>query len=166
MCYSLNVHVLPFFRFYRGAQGRVCSFSCTNATVSFSLALLILSHIRSVVIHNDFQLGFLFNHHIQFLTKLWLYARSRNLKMHWPSTPQTNPASSQQKGWRRKSSLHWLPIKISTSHMHQNQISQSQLQLRKRQYPKFPNLFLLLFVGVWSLLKAQRKRPWSLQGDE
>nr|KJB80849.1 hypothetical protein B456_013G117900 [Gossypium raimondii] len=33
MCYSLNVHVLPFFRFYRGAQGRVCSFSCTNATI-------------------------------------------------------------------------------------------------------------------------------------
>ncbi|XP_058079174.1 thioredoxin-like 1-2, chloroplastic isoform X2 [Magnolia sinica] len=32
MCYTLNVHVLPFFRFYRGAQGRVCSFSCTNAT--------------------------------------------------------------------------------------------------------------------------------------
>lgn len=36
MCYSLNVHVLPFFRFYRGAHGRLCSFSCTNATVSFS----------------------------------------------------------------------------------------------------------------------------------
>ena len=33
MCYSLGVHVLPFFRFYRGAQGRLCSFSCTNATV-------------------------------------------------------------------------------------------------------------------------------------
>lgn len=33
MCYSLNVHVLPFFRFYRGAHGRLCSFSCTNATV-------------------------------------------------------------------------------------------------------------------------------------
>ncbi|XP_050367285.1 thioredoxin-like 1-1, chloroplastic isoform X2 [Argentina anserina] len=33
MCYSLNVHVLPFFRFYSGAQGRVCSFSCTNATI-------------------------------------------------------------------------------------------------------------------------------------
>ena len=33
MCYSLHVHVLPFFRFYRGAQGRLCSFSCTNATV-------------------------------------------------------------------------------------------------------------------------------------
>ncbi|WCJ43677.1 Thioredoxin-like 1-1 chloroplastic [Euphorbia peplus] len=33
MCYSLNVHVLPFFRFYRGAQGRVSSFSCTNATI-------------------------------------------------------------------------------------------------------------------------------------
>lgn len=36
MCYSLNVHVLPFFRFYRGAEGRLCSFSCTNATVSLS----------------------------------------------------------------------------------------------------------------------------------
>lgn len=34
MCYALNVHVLPFFRFYRGAHGRLCSFSCTNATVS------------------------------------------------------------------------------------------------------------------------------------
>ncbi|KAL8547209.1 hypothetical protein ACS0TY_006792 [Phlomoides rotata] len=33
MCYALHVHVLPFFRFYRGAHGRVCSFSCTNATV-------------------------------------------------------------------------------------------------------------------------------------
>ncbi|XP_059277493.1 thioredoxin-like 1-1, chloroplastic [Lycium ferocissimum] len=33
MCYSLNVHVLPFFRFYRGNEGRVCSFSCTNATI-------------------------------------------------------------------------------------------------------------------------------------
>jgi hypothetical protein len=37
MCYSLHVHVLPFFRFYRGAQGRVSSFSCTNATVISSL---------------------------------------------------------------------------------------------------------------------------------
>ncbi|KAK7267074.1 hypothetical protein RIF29_19738 [Crotalaria pallida] len=33
MCYSLNVHVLPFFRFYRGAHGRLCSFSCTIATI-------------------------------------------------------------------------------------------------------------------------------------
>jgi thiol-disulfide isomerase/thioredoxin len=33
MCYSLNVHVLPFFRFYRGSHGRVTSFSCTNATI-------------------------------------------------------------------------------------------------------------------------------------
>ncbi|KAG6489089.1 thioredoxin-like 1-2, chloroplastic [Zingiber officinale] len=33
MCYSMHVHVLPFFRFYRGAQGRLCSFSCTNATI-------------------------------------------------------------------------------------------------------------------------------------
>lgn len=33
MCYSLNIHVLPFFQLYRGAQGRLCSFSCTNATI-------------------------------------------------------------------------------------------------------------------------------------
>ncbi|KAJ4973825.1 hypothetical protein NE237_006999 [Protea cynaroides] len=33
MCYSLNINVLPFFRFYRGAEGRLCSFSCTNATI-------------------------------------------------------------------------------------------------------------------------------------
>ncbi|KAF9587093.1 hypothetical protein IFM89_039676 [Coptis chinensis] len=33
MCYSLNVHVLPFFRLYRGAHGRLCSFSCTNSTI-------------------------------------------------------------------------------------------------------------------------------------
>ncbi|XWS37335.1 hypothetical protein CRYUN_Cryun19dG0033900 [Craigia yunnanensis] len=33
MCQSLNIHVLPFFRFYRGAEGRLCSFSCTNATI-------------------------------------------------------------------------------------------------------------------------------------
>ncbi|CAN4086323.1 unnamed protein product [Withania somnifera] len=33
MCHALRIHVLPFFRFYRGAEGKVCSFSCTNATV-------------------------------------------------------------------------------------------------------------------------------------
>ncbi|KAI3992616.1 hypothetical protein MKX01_007938 [Papaver californicum] len=33
MCTILNIHVLPFFRFYRGAEGRLCSFSCTNATI-------------------------------------------------------------------------------------------------------------------------------------
>ncbi|XP_073269202.1 thioredoxin-like 1-2, chloroplastic [Primulina huaijiensis] len=33
MCHALNVHVLPFFRFYRGADGKLCSFSCTNATI-------------------------------------------------------------------------------------------------------------------------------------
>ncbi|RAL51961.1 hypothetical protein DM860_010679 [Cuscuta australis] len=41
MCHSLNVHVLPLFRFYRGDKGRVCSFSCTNATIKkFKDALL------------------------------------------------------------------------------------------------------------------------------
>lgn len=33
MCRALHVHVLPFFRFYRGVEGRLCSFSCTNATI-------------------------------------------------------------------------------------------------------------------------------------
>ncbi|KAG2399061.1 Thioredoxin-like 1-1 [Vigna angularis] len=33
MCHGLRIHVLPFFRFYKGAEGRVCSFSCTNATI-------------------------------------------------------------------------------------------------------------------------------------
>lgn len=33
MCHALRIHVLPFFRFYRGSEGKVCSFSCTNATI-------------------------------------------------------------------------------------------------------------------------------------
>lgn len=34
MCHALHIHVLPFFRFYRGAQGKVCSFSCTISTIN------------------------------------------------------------------------------------------------------------------------------------
>ncbi|KAJ4712938.1 thioredoxin-like 1-1, chloroplastic [Melia azedarach] len=33
MCHSLHIHVLPFFKLYRGAEGHLCSFSCTNATI-------------------------------------------------------------------------------------------------------------------------------------
>ncbi|KAK9669216.1 hypothetical protein RND81_13G116400 [Saponaria officinalis] len=33
MCHALHIHVLPFFRFYRGSDGRVCSFSCTISTI-------------------------------------------------------------------------------------------------------------------------------------
>ncbi|PWA93390.1 thioredoxin [Artemisia annua] len=33
MCQSLHVHVLPFFRFYKGQEGKICSFSCTIATI-------------------------------------------------------------------------------------------------------------------------------------
>ncbi|KAE8730869.1 Thioredoxin-like 1-1 [Hibiscus syriacus] len=33
MCHCLNVHVLPFFRLYRGAEGRLFSFSSANATI-------------------------------------------------------------------------------------------------------------------------------------
>ncbi|KAG0447678.1 hypothetical protein HPP92_028210 [Vanilla planifolia] len=47
MGYSLNVHVLPFFKFYRGAHGRLCSFSCTIATIKkFKDALAIHSTER------------------------------------------------------------------------------------------------------------------------
>ncbi|CAF2074803.1 unnamed protein product [Brassica oleracea var. botrytis] len=34
MCHGLNVHVLPFFKFYRGAEGKLCSFSCTISTIN------------------------------------------------------------------------------------------------------------------------------------
>ncbi|ESQ31791.1 hypothetical protein EUTSA_v10004776mg [Eutrema salsugineum] len=34
MCHGLNVHVLPFFKFFRGAEGKLCSFSCTIATIN------------------------------------------------------------------------------------------------------------------------------------
>ncbi|XP_068662274.1 thioredoxin-like 1-1, chloroplastic [Aristolochia californica] len=33
LCTSLHIHVLPFFRFYRGTEGRVSSFSCTIQTI-------------------------------------------------------------------------------------------------------------------------------------
>lgn len=33
MCKCLNIRVLPFFKFYKGSEGRLCSFSCTNATI-------------------------------------------------------------------------------------------------------------------------------------
>ncbi|RCV46369.1 hypothetical protein SETIT_9G526200v2 [Setaria italica] len=33
ICRRLNVYVLPLFRFYRGAEGRICSFSCTISTI-------------------------------------------------------------------------------------------------------------------------------------
>ncbi|KAJ8452322.1 hypothetical protein Cgig2_006127 [Carnegiea gigantea] len=34
MCHALHIHVLPFFRFYRGAEGKVCGFSCTISTIN------------------------------------------------------------------------------------------------------------------------------------
>lgn len=42
MCKSLNVKVLPFFHFYRGAHGRLDSFSCSLAKVSI---LITASHL-------------------------------------------------------------------------------------------------------------------------
>lgn len=34
MCKNLNVKVLPYFHFYRGADGQLESFSCSLAKVS------------------------------------------------------------------------------------------------------------------------------------
>lgn len=39
MCKRLNVRVLPYFHFYRGADGLLESFSCSLAKVSFSYCL-------------------------------------------------------------------------------------------------------------------------------
>jgi hypothetical protein len=72
MCYTLNIHVLPFFRFYRGAEGRVCSFSCTNATVRFDFFCSISHNVKRVVCISNAKSKF-------------LYYRSRNSKMHWQS---------------------------------------------------------------------------------
>ena len=52
MCYSLHIHVLPFFRFYRGAEGRLCSFSCTNATVRKSIHYCFIG-LRIVVFASE-----------------------------------------------------------------------------------------------------------------
>jgi thiol-disulfide isomerase/thioredoxin len=35
MCKSLNIKVLPFFHFYRGAEGRIDSFSCSLSKVTY-----------------------------------------------------------------------------------------------------------------------------------
>jgi thiol-disulfide isomerase/thioredoxin len=37
MCKSLNIKVLPFFHFYRGAEGCIDSFSCSLSKVNISL---------------------------------------------------------------------------------------------------------------------------------
>lgn len=39
MCKSLNVKVLPYFHFYRGADGQLESFSCSLAKVSIFVPL-------------------------------------------------------------------------------------------------------------------------------
>lgn len=61
LCHGLNIHVLPLFRFYRGADGRLCSFSCTNATVSISFIqnlILFLDAVFSFFWYNAYQIGF------------------------------------------------------------------------------------------------------------
>jgi hypothetical protein len=46
MCRSLNVKVLPYFHFYRGAHGQLESFSCSLVKVSTSsLSFLFLLYI-------------------------------------------------------------------------------------------------------------------------
>ena len=40
MCKSLNVKFLPYFHFYRGAEGKLDSFSCSLSKVSKVLSIL------------------------------------------------------------------------------------------------------------------------------
>ncbi|XP_068663827.1 thioredoxin-like 1-1, chloroplastic [Aristolochia californica] len=85
MCYSLNVHVLPFFRFYRGAQGRLCSFSCTNATIKkFRDALAKHSTDRC-------SLG-----PARGLEESELLALATNRDLSFSYTPKTAPASPEE----------------------------------------------------------------------
>ncbi|KAL9249156.1 Thioredoxin-like 1-2, chloroplastic-like protein [Drosera capensis] len=48
MCHALHVHVLPFFRFYRGAEGRVCSFNVLPIKIRKSFRE---SKTRTVLLH-------------------------------------------------------------------------------------------------------------------
>lgn len=49
MCKSLNVKVLPYFHFYRGADGQLESFSCSLAKVSeLTLFLYFLSRLNNL----------------------------------------------------------------------------------------------------------------------
>ena len=50
MCKSLNVKVLPYFHFYRGAHGQLESYSCSLAKVS-TLAFLFLFPFFYVFMH-------------------------------------------------------------------------------------------------------------------
>ncbi|KAG2543162.1 thioredoxin-like 1-1, chloroplastic [Panicum virgatum] len=57
ICKRLNVHVLPLFRFYRGAEGQICSFSCTISTTEScgtkGLGAMEESEYKSVAPHTD-----------------------------------------------------------------------------------------------------------------
>ncbi|XP_057805151.1 thioredoxin-like 1-2, chloroplastic isoform X2 [Salvia miltiorrhiza] len=96
MCDSLNIKVLPFFRFYRGAEGRACSFSCTNATVRD----LCFIYLFFSCINPSDSAAVSCCATIQCL-------RSRNLKMHWPNMALARAVSGQQRGWMNRSCLHW-----------------------------------------------------------
>ncbi|XP_068659866.1 thioredoxin-like 1-1, chloroplastic [Aristolochia californica] len=85
MCYSLNVHVLPFFRFYRGVQGRLCSFSCTNATIKKFRAALAK--------HNTDRCGL---GPAKGLEESELLALAANRDLSFSFTPKTAPASPEE----------------------------------------------------------------------
>lgn len=82
MCQALHVRVLPFFRFYRGGEGRVCSFSCTNATVR-TLSTFFKFSIIEKQRHN--------------LISFLLIFRLRNSRMHWQNMEPTGVACFQLK---------------------------------------------------------------------
>jgi hypothetical protein len=99
MCYSLHVHVLPFFRFYRGAQGRVSSFSCTNATVTISSALS--SHPQNQ------PLSSLCADASTYVCRDCTFIRSASSRTLSPSTALGGAASAPHGAWRSRSSWPW-----------------------------------------------------------
>ena len=113
MCYSLGVHVLPFFRFYRGAHGRVCSFSCTNATVTcLIISTCNQNHLTSLILIFD------------------VFFRSRSSEMHWQSIVRIGAAWDRPKGLKRRSLWHLQPTKNSTLVTHRG-----LYQLRTKKLP-------------------------------
>lgn len=88
MCKSLNVKVLPYFHFYRGADGQLESFSCSLAKVSILVplptssvpihSLLWLAYDESNVFWdiNNFSCQFTLLHWLAYNEKNWF----RNLK--------------------------------------------------------------------------------------
>ncbi|KAF5749190.1 thioredoxin-like 7 family protein [Tripterygium wilfordii] len=98
MCYSLHIHVLPFLRFYRGADGRVCSFSCTNATIKKFKDALAKYNTDSVSIGPA-----------KGLEEKELVALAANKDLNFTYTPKADPPEAPRE-------LEKVPAEVGFSH--------------------------------------------------